>query len=96
MISRRRFLDACGKCALAMPFASWLDVALAQEKGLRGAKGEAANVERWTRSVCSLCGLAEPVFLHSDQGKLLAVKGIGPTLAAKFGEALLALVHSGG
>ena len=31
-----------------------------------------------------------------DERALLAVKGIGPTLAAKFGEALLALVRSGG
>ncbi|MFN8177687.1 MAG: molybdopterin-dependent oxidoreductase [bacterium] len=84
MISRRRFLDACGRCALALPFAPWLDVALAQEKGLRSKKAQPADVERWTRSVCSLCGLAEPVFLRAEAGELLATKGI-PASKTGFG-----------
>jgi anaerobic selenocysteine-containing dehydrogenase len=69
VISRRRFLGRCGGCALALPFSGWLSRAL-------GADPADADVERWTRSVCDLCGLGEPVFIRTRDGRPADVKGI--------------------
>ena len=79
MISRRRFLGSCGRGALAAPLAGWLAPLLPGGGAAAGAAaaGEATpDVERWTRSVCDLCGLGEPVFLRTAGGRLRAVKGI--------------------
>jgi anaerobic selenocysteine-containing dehydrogenase len=69
MISRRRFLGQCGRCALALPLSGLLSRSL-------GAEPEGADVERWTRSVCDLCGLGEPVFIRTREGRPVDVKGI--------------------
>ncbi len=70
MSTRRRFLAGCAGCAAAWaarPFARLL----AAEPG-----APATPPEQWTRTVCDLCGLGEPVFLRTEGGAIRAVKGI--------------------
>jgi anaerobic selenocysteine-containing dehydrogenase len=93
VISRRRFLGQCGRCAVTLAVGATLPdlrrgllggEAAAQEAAGGGAPEEVAgggsplagDVDRWSRSVCDLCGLGEPVFLGAREGKLVAVKGI--------------------
>lgn len=72
-MDRREFLGCC--CGAA---------ALAAMGGLpRRVFGDPA-IERWTRTVCDLCGLNEPVFLGVGGGNLVAVKGI-PNSTVGFG-----------
>ena len=70
--------------------------ALHGARALAHRRGEAAPRPRVPRASATptLEGIAAA--RPRDERALLDVKGIGPTLAAKFGDALLALVRSGG
>lgn len=85
MISRRRFLTRCGHCAMGLMLGGALSRALpAARTGSKASSlGDVAGgdplglgVEQWTRTVCDLCGLGEPVFIGSKGGRPAAVKGI--------------------
>ncbi len=73
MIERRDFLKCCAGCAAAIAI-----------DGLHHSGVRAAPVDEWTRSVCDLCGLGEPVFIGTREGKPAAVKGI-PNSTIGFG-----------
>jgi anaerobic selenocysteine-containing dehydrogenase len=83
MISRRRFLGHCGCCATGLIGGGLLrelsclgpGAAHAQSIGDLGPV-VGPDVDRWTRSACDLCGLAEPVFVGTRGGELVAIKGI--------------------
>jgi anaerobic selenocysteine-containing dehydrogenase len=77
MITRRGFLGRCGRCAAGLALGDALTragVEIASAAPARSAPGD--GVERWTRTACDLCGLGEPVFLGTRDGKPVAVKGI--------------------
>jgi anaerobic selenocysteine-containing dehydrogenase len=85
MISRRRFLTSCGQCAMGLMVGGALSRALSAARS--GSKAAALGdvtggdplglgVERWTRTVCDLCPLGEPVFIGGKGGRPVAVKGI--------------------
>ena len=65
VMDRRTFLCSCGYAAAAL--ASSRLPALGQEP---------VSPEAWSRTVCDLCGLGEPVFLAQAGGRLTGVMGI--------------------
>jgi len=88
MISRRGFLGTCGRCAAGLVLGDGLvRAALAVGAGKPGVSAPALEdavsadppglgIEQWSRTVCDLCGLNEPVFIGTRAGKVTAVKGI--------------------
>lgn len=69
MSTRRRFLAGCAGCAAAWAARPWSRLIAAEPDAPLPA-------EQWTRTVCDLCGLGEPVFLRTSGGAIRAVKGI--------------------
>ncbi len=69
MSTRRRFLAGCAGCAAAWAAHPWSRLLAAEPAAPPPA-------DQWTRTVCDLCGLGEPVFLRTEGGAVRAVKGI--------------------